>query len=155
MFYSYRYAVFRYGPGNYGTLDVSEDILLLFLDFASEKLLQNNIWCVDKTFSVIPAIYVQLHTTSCIKEHLVFPFVFAVLKNKKKETYKKLHDLVCSLIGNVSPMIIKTGFKMQQYRRCVKLIRKQTFLAANFILHRPYFVAFKFWTYLRFTEVVG
>lgn len=102
---------YRYGPDNFNRLDINNDILLFFSDFAAEKLKQNSVWCVDGTFSVVPSPYLQLYTISCIKEHHVFPCIFAILKNKKKETYKKLHDLVRILIGNVTPLIIKTDFE--------------------------------------------
>ena len=102
---------YRYGIDNYQGMIENDNMLLFYSDFAIEKLFSNTIWAVDGTFSVVPSPYKQLFTISYIKEHHVFPCVFAILKNKTFDTYNFLFNKIKTLRSNVSPLIIKTDFE--------------------------------------------
>lgn len=102
---------YQYGIGNYRNLEENSNILLFFSDQLAGNLINNEVWTVDGTFSVVPSPYMQLYTIGYIKNHHIFPCVFAVLKNKRKENYISLFRILNSLIGQGSPLIFKTDFE--------------------------------------------
>lgn len=73
---------YRYGPDNFGSYPVYDDIVIFYSDSLANKLSQNNIWSVDGTFKCVPSPYLQLFTISFLVDHHVFPAVFVLLKNK-------------------------------------------------------------------------
>jgi hypothetical protein len=102
---------YRYGPDNYGSYPVYDNICIFFSDVLLESLKQNRIWCVDGTFSVVPKPYLQLITISYIRNHHVFPVFFCLLKDKKFETYVKMFVLIKKMVPDLEPHIVKTDFE--------------------------------------------
>ena len=102
---------YRYGIDNFGHYEVNNDFLLFFSDFMILRLVENRIWCMDGTFSVVPSPYTQLYTIGYLNNHHVYPCIFAVIKNKKRETYEKLFNLIKSILLGISPEIIKIDFE--------------------------------------------
>lgn len=103
---------YRYGPDNYRGFPMFEGILLFFSDSLVEKLYENNVWCVDGTFDVVPNPYFQLYTISFIKSNHVFPSIFALLMDKKQETYNNLFTLIFLMKGRAYPSIIKCDYEI-------------------------------------------
>ena len=102
---------YQYGPNNYGSNEIFDSVQLFF-SFSSIEMLKNNyIWCVDGTFSVVPAPYYQLYTISVLIGNNVYPVVFAILKDKLAITYKKIFEILKNLVGRIEPRIIKSDFE--------------------------------------------
>jgi hypothetical protein len=66
---------------------------------------------VDGTFSVVSKPYYQLYMISFISDNHVFPSIFGMLKNKKKETYNNFFSIIKQLININEPRFIKTDFE--------------------------------------------
>ena len=103
---------YQYGPGNFGRLIQNNDICIFYSQSMVAKLRENDLWCVDGTFKVVPRPYTQLYTISFIKSVHVFPVIYCVLKNKREETYNSLWKILKDLNGNFSPVTIKTDFEL-------------------------------------------
>lgn len=102
---------YQYGEENFGKYFVDENIMIFFSETMAYQLKCNNILSIDGTFKVVPTPYCQLFTISFLKNAHVFPVVFAILKNKRKETYENLFKLLNTMIGPLNPRIIKTDFE--------------------------------------------
>ena len=102
---------YQYGLDNYGNLEGHDGILLFFSTSMATKLINNHVWAVDGTFAVVPSPYMQLYTISYIKEHHVFPCIFAILKNKREDTYRAMFNILRRKIGQAQPSIIKTDYE--------------------------------------------
>jgi hypothetical protein len=92
----------------------------------AQKLVENRVWCVDGTFSVVPQPYMQLYTIGIIKNNHIFPCIFALFKNKKQKTYLKLYSTISSMINNLNPTVIKVDFEfasIQALKRCFPYAR--------------------------------
>lgn len=76
-----------------------------------DELSSNDIWCIDGTFKVVPRPYFQLYTISYIKNNHVFPSIFCLTKNKKKETYLNIIEIIKQMKPNLYPRIIKSDFE--------------------------------------------
>ena len=94
---------YQYGVDKYENFLEKDDILIFYGDHAITRLYPEDVWCVDGTFSVVPAPYYQLYTISFIKNNLVFPTVFALLKNKRLSTYRDLFRILIAKRGFFSP----------------------------------------------------
>lgn len=103
--------LYQYGPGNFRGLPENRDFLLFYSNSLYEKLKSENIICVDGTFKVVPSPYYQLYTISYLKQHSVFPVVFAILKNKTQDTYRSIFNVLTILNGPICPRIVKTDFE--------------------------------------------
>jgi hypothetical protein len=67
--------------------------ILIYSTEENLNLMTNcNSWCTDGTFSSAPSIFYQLrvYTIHGIQYSNVLPFLFAVLPNKREETYVRL-----------------------------------------------------------------
>lgn len=102
---------FQYGIENFRGIEENDNIVIFYSDISIEKILNAEIIAVDGTFSFVPKPYMQLYSISVLKNHHVFPIVYAILKNKRFETYNALFRIIKNLIGNFSPRIIKTDFE--------------------------------------------
>lgn len=102
---------YRYGPENFGPHFADDNILIFFSDSMVDLLFQNEIWCVDGTFNVVPAPYYQLYTISFLINNHVYPSIFVILKNKSLQTYNNMFDLIFNMKGIPNPKVIKTDFE--------------------------------------------
>ncbi len=68
------------------------------LVFATEKnfiiLNKNPHWFGDGTFDVSPLLFKQLYTINVIESGKNLPMIFALLPNKKGETYERLFEII-------------------------------------------------------------
>ena len=103
---------YKYGPNNYGNLEIYENIQLFFSSSAVEILTSSDVWCVDGTFSIVPKPYYQLYTISALKGAHVYPVVFAILKDKLESTYRHVFEILENLIGRLQPRVIKSDFEI-------------------------------------------
>ena len=102
---------FRYGVQNYGSLTENDSFLLFYSDHGITNLKRNHTWCVDGTFDVVSLPYKQLYTISYLKNHAVYPCVFAICKDKSCETYNNILHILKQREGEFTPGIIKTDFE--------------------------------------------
>ena len=102
---------YQYGIGNFRNLGEHDDFLIFYSESMIPVLKSSSVWCSDGTFSVVPKPYYQLYTISAIENVHVFPIIFCLLKNKREETYNNLFKILKSLLGDLSPSVIKTDFE--------------------------------------------
>lgn len=103
---------YQYGPGNYENNPIYRGIQLFFSDSMLNFLKQSRVWCVDGTFSVVPAPHYQLYTISFLENNHVYPVVYAILDNKLEETYINVFKVLFLFTGRISPLFIKTDFEI-------------------------------------------
>ncbi|QQP40663.1 Uncharacterized protein FKW44_014788, partial [Caligus rogercresseyi] len=78
---------FDSGPGN--------DRILMFTTASNLDLLRTSErWCGDGTFKAAPKLWTQLYTIHGLKNGYTVPCVFALLPDKRKETYTRLFTQV-------------------------------------------------------------
>jgi hypothetical protein len=84
------------------------------LAFATEKnfiiLNKNPHWFGDGTFDVSPLLFKQLYTINVIESGKNLPMIFALLPNKKGETYERLFEIIKIDIQN-DPKSIMLDFE--------------------------------------------
>ena len=103
---------YQYGPDQYRNLEHFDDFLIFSTDFQLQNLVENNIWSIDGTFQVVPSPWYQLYTISYVFNNRVFPAIFCILKNKRKETYDNLLNIIVQLKPDLNPRLIKTDFEI-------------------------------------------
>ena len=54
----------------------------------------SDIWYIDCTFKVLFRTYFQLYTIIYIQNNHVFPSIFCIIKNKKKETFSNIIEII-------------------------------------------------------------
>ncbi|XP_042913268.2 uncharacterized protein [Parasteatoda tepidariorum] len=79
-----------------------EDRLLMFCTTDNLKRMcsSKKIWA-DGTFKIVPLLFHQLYTIHGLYENEMFPFVYCLLQDKKKETYKRLFQMIKEEAGKV------------------------------------------------------
>ncbi|OAF64035.1 hypothetical protein A3Q56_08262, partial [Intoshia linei] len=73
---------YRYGPGNYCSLPIYENIAMFFTNSMISILHNEKVCSIDGTFYVIHKPHYQLYNISIIKNHHVVPVMYCLLKNK-------------------------------------------------------------------------
>ena len=68
-------------------------------------------WAADGTFKTVPEIFSQLYTLHGIAGSRVFPCVYALLPNKREETYQRLLTEMTNAAGNHNPRDILIDFE--------------------------------------------
>ena len=71
-----------------------------------------SIWFGDGTFSVVPEMYFQLYTVHTKIGNNYPPFVYFLLPNKTKETYRRMFNILRDLVPNADPDIILLDFEL-------------------------------------------
>ena len=74
---------FDSGPGN-------DRIIILTTNSNLDLMRQSERWCGDGTFKAAPKLWTQLYTIHGLKNGYTVPCVFALLPNKRKESYTRL-----------------------------------------------------------------
>ena len=84
------------GEGN------AERILLFASNEGLECLMGSRYWFADGTFSTIPQVFFQLYTLHALSVGTgrVFPCIFALVTNKRQETYENVMREVVAITGN-------------------------------------------------------
>lgn len=78
--------------------------IIIFATNRNFELIENSKnWFCDGTFSSDPSILFQLYTIHGIYYSNVIPSVYALLPDKKEETYKRFFRAVHSIIPNFNP----------------------------------------------------
>jgi hypothetical protein len=99
-----RFLQFDSGPGN--------DRILLFCTQKGLQLLQSSDnWFADGTFKTSPSLFVQLYTVHGIQSNKTIPAVFALLPDKRQNTYSRLFEQIKCLIPQVHPKSVLTDFE--------------------------------------------
>ena len=111
---------YQYGLNNFGTLNQHDDLLIFYNEESVSKLYSEDVWCVDGTFSVVPKPFKQLYIISFIKNGVVFPVIFGILKNIIENTYYRFFEVIKSLNGTGFPKFIKTDFEKASINALIK-----------------------------------
>lgn len=85
------------------------------LIFASRRNLQllarSENWYADGTFKTVPHLFYQIFTLHGFKNNLSLPLVYALLPNKREETYAIFFRKIKELEPSVSPTTVTTDFE--------------------------------------------
>ena len=76
-------------------------ILIFSTDEMINVLAQNPQWMADGTFKIAPSIFYQLYTIHAILQENLVPCVYALLPDKREETYR---DMLTALI-HIQPLL--------------------------------------------------
>lgn len=86
--------------------------ILIFATNKNFELMENSEhWFCDGTFSSAPSIFSQLYTIHGIHYSNVIPSVYALLPDKKEETYKRFFRAVKSINPNVNPNSVMMDYE--------------------------------------------
>ena len=95
---------------------VDEKILVFTTDENLTQLSQSQEVFVDGTFAVAPSLFAQMYTMHIRFLGQMIPVVFALLPDKRRDTYNRLFDIVSRLCQErnlqFSPQCIQTDFEM-------------------------------------------
>ncbi|RVD92351.1 hypothetical protein TUBRATIS_11470 [Tubulinosema ratisbonensis] len=127
---------YQHGQDNYNEYFIDENILIFYSLNMAKKLRVYRTWAVDGTFKVVPNPYYQLYTISFIENFHVFPVIFAVLKNKKRETYENLFTLINLMIKELCPKVIKTDFELASIQALQKIYPESIISGCQFHLEQ-------------------
>lgn len=89
----------------------SKRILILATNRNFELMENSEHWFCDGTFSSAPSIFSQLYTIHGIHYSNVIPSVYALLPDKKEETYKRFFRAVKSSNPNVNPNSVMMDYE--------------------------------------------
>lgn len=90
-----------------------EDRMLIFGTKMFINLMKvNQNWYADGTFKKCPSIFAQVYTVHIILQNESMPIIFALLPNKKRETYVKFFQKVKEEVQGVDPLSIMLDFEL-------------------------------------------
>ena len=90
-----------------------EDRILIFgTQSTLQKLQESEAWFCDGTFKVVPSIFYQLFTIHGLMHGHVVPCVFALLPNKRQDTYERLFQALRELQDGLSPRSVMIDFEL-------------------------------------------
>lgn len=96
--------------------DKNNDRILLFGTNTNLSLLNEfKNWCIDGTFKIAPPLAQQVYTIHCFIEQKAVPLCYAILGNKRKETYLELFAKIKELQPNLNPDTLLCDFEMAAY----------------------------------------
>ena len=115
-------------PHNYQMCPVGRDNEELFLLYdsgaANDRILvfgtERNLdflqlsdgWYADGTFKVAPPLFRQLYTIHGERFGKIIPAIYALLPNKREETYVRLMDALLGIRGDLQPLFVMTDFEV-------------------------------------------
>jgi hypothetical protein len=86
--------------------------LLIFSTMENlHRLAECKHWFADGTFSTVPLLFYQLYTIFGLAFGTAVPLVYALLPNKRRETYAALFDELRMLADNLAPRTIMMDFE--------------------------------------------
>ena len=74
-------------------LDYTDRIIVS--DLCIAHLAKSEIWMMDGTFKVTPSLFQQLYVIRAHLEDTAISCVYALMKRKSQDSYKKLLDIIC------------------------------------------------------------
>lgn len=69
-------------------------------------------WFVDGTFKVSPEIFCQVYTVHVLVGGTTIPCLYALLPDKRKQTYERMWEVVVQSAPNVQPRSIMSDFEI-------------------------------------------
>ena len=94
----------------------AERILIFSTTSNLERLGNADLWHGDGTFKCVPGIFTQLYTIHAVKDNVTYPCVYALLPNKREETYNRLLENLKTLAAArniaLTPREIMTDFEI-------------------------------------------
>lgn len=97
---------------------LGEDRILIFSSDEQISILQSTQdFLVDGTFKIVPEIFYQLYIIYSVYRHHVVPVVFALLRRKDAETYKRLMIEILKFAPLWVPQTIMLDFE----QACIKV----------------------------------
>lgn len=89
-----------------------DDRILIFSTEQNLQLLRRSEhWHGDGTFKTVPSLFDQLYTFHGSSNDISIPLVYALLPNKRQETYIRLLQQIKNLIGVYHPITFMTDFE--------------------------------------------
>ena len=80
-----------------------------YLMFATNKniemLKEHPNWFVDGTFKSCPEIFYQIYTVHCLVQGSTFPCIYALLSNKRQDTYETFWKNIATELNPMSVMM--------------------------------------------------
>lgn len=96
------------------------DRILIFGHPRNLDILYNSTtWYVDGTFKVAPLLFSQAYVVLAKYLDDVYPLIYALLSNKKSQTYERLFKLILDLKPELNPISISCDFE----RAAIKTIK--------------------------------
>jgi len=94
--------------------DNSKDRIIIFAtDLMLDELSKSDVWMMDGTFKVSPALFFQLYTIHVVvpNSKYVFPCAYCLLPNKTHATYKRVFQILKTACQNLVPRICIIDFE--------------------------------------------
>lgn len=99
----------------------AENRILIFSTKANLQCLsQSKHWYADGTFKTVPLIFKQLYTIHGFQRRTSIPLLFALLSNKREETYQNLLRQIKILEQSCAPQSITLDFEKAMTAACSK-----------------------------------
>ena len=103
------------GPGE-------ERILIFGRKTWLQHLVTSDMWYCDGTFKVAPNLFSQVYVILCEKLHSVIPVIYALLPNKKRDTYSRLFSMLKVIAPTLAPKSV-----VCDYEQAVILAMQESF----------------------------
>lgn len=71
----------------------------------------NALYAADGTFAIVPKDFNQLYTVHSLQKSSSFPCIYALLPDRRQETYSRLFNVIKELQPSFEPNIIMTDFE--------------------------------------------
>lgn len=92
---------------------IGDDRILIFASPEQLQILQMATdFLVDGTFKVVPEIFYQLFIIHALYRHHTVPVIYALLRRKNADTYKRLIDEIIRIAPNWSPASFMMDFEL-------------------------------------------
>ena len=89
----------------------SSDRIVVFGRESWVPLLDSDEWFCDGTFSITPALFAQVFVILVRKVNIVLPVIYALLPDKKADTYSELLRMVKNL-GSFNPSYVNCDYEL-------------------------------------------
>lgn len=105
---------------------VDNQRILLFATRANmDTMCEFRHWAIDGTFKVCPPLFEQLFTVHALIDGKAVPMVYALLTNKRQDTYRKLFQAMKNLQPLLNPQSVLVDFELASIN-AVKLVFPET-----------------------------
>lgn len=98
--------------------DDPQRILVFGSEAMLERLSAAQHWFADGTFKPAPNIFFQLYTLHFLQEGAVYPAVYALLPNKRQETYVRLLNVLRDRLPEANPASILIDMEIAAKNAC-------------------------------------
>ena len=83
-------------------------------------------WYCDGTFKVAPKLFSQVYVILCEKLGSVIPVIYALLTNKRRDSYSKMFSMLKEIVPTLSPKSVVCS-----YEQAVILAMQESFLGVE------------------------